>query len=274
LDLEYYSPFGPCDCITLPDDCLPGQVYCGTSFYGSVVDSTLDLDLSLNLGAEVCDVDNSFYTCVGDEEGPVQCLDIDLTYSDTRVINECIGCKDPFAENYCNTCPYSDFSCFYSQQVTSGNNPVPGSCDVDGDGELTVLDIVMTVNYILGNVEFNQQQIEAADINSDGVVDVLDVLSCINNMLQFSTSQDNNLLKTIATTLQRPGGLKNTMRVFQSNGYTIRRLKDHMRKSNFSGYNMGSKMVRQQNHIRKSQKVERNLTRARENLNTLRNRRR
>ncbi len=50
--------------------------------------------------------------------------------------------------------------------------------DVNFDGELDVLDVIMTVSFIIEN-EFN----ESADLNSDGVINVLDVVVLIDMIL-------------------------------------------------------------------------------------------
>ena len=63
----------------------------------------------------------------------------------------------------------------------------PGdSCDVDlgdvnGDGTLNVLDVVLVVQFVLGSgtVEFEC----AADFNGDLVVNVLDIVSLVNEIL-------------------------------------------------------------------------------------------
>ena len=51
--------------------------------------------------------------------------------------------------------------------------------DVNGDGGLNVLDVVVLVSMILGNVEPNSN----ADVNQDGIVNVLDVVTLINLIL-------------------------------------------------------------------------------------------
>ena len=56
-------------------------------------------------------------------------------------------------------------------------NPLNG--DVNGDGDVNVLDIVMTVNIILSS-EYN----EIGDMNNDGNVDVLDIVLIINLILE------------------------------------------------------------------------------------------
>jgi hypothetical protein len=59
------------------------------------------------------------------------------------------------------------------------------SGDVNDDGQLNVLDIVQIVNYVLGNLEFNDSQILSADVNDDGLVNVLDIVTLVNMILTF-----------------------------------------------------------------------------------------
>ena len=53
------------------------------------------------------------------------------------------------------------------------------SGDVNGDEIINVLDIILTVNIILGTAEYNQ----SADINGDTVINVLDIVSLVNLIL-------------------------------------------------------------------------------------------
>ena len=53
------------------------------------------------------------------------------------------------------------------------------SGDINGDGGLNVLDVVILVNMILGSVD----ETANADVNQDGVINVLDVVSLINIIL-------------------------------------------------------------------------------------------
>lgn len=57
------------------------------------------------------------------------------------------------------------------------------SGDVNGDGSVDVLDIVTTVHYVLGNLEFTEEQINQADMNGDGTVDVLDIVTMVNKVM-------------------------------------------------------------------------------------------
>ncbi len=52
--------------------------------------------------------------------------------------------------------------------------------DVNADGLWDVLDIVLTINFIMGNSEPNEFEQIAADINNDGVINILDVVTMIN----------------------------------------------------------------------------------------------
>ncbi len=55
---------------------------------------------------------------------------------------------------------------------------LPG--DVNGDETVDILDIILTVNIILGTVEPTEQQQITADVNSDGTINILDVIAMVN----------------------------------------------------------------------------------------------
>jgi hypothetical protein len=55
--------------------------------------------------------------------------------------------------------------------------------DVNLDGIVNILDIVQNVNYILGNLDFTDEQIVQADFNQDGDVNVLDIVQAVNHIL-------------------------------------------------------------------------------------------
>ena len=46
--------------------------------------------------------------------------------------------------------------------------------DVDGDGEVTVMDATLVQKYIVNEATLTAEQIALADINGDGTVTVLD----------------------------------------------------------------------------------------------------
>ena len=51
--------------------------------------------------------------------------------------------------------------------------------DVNGDDIINVLDIILTVNIVLGSADFSQN----ADMNQDGIVNILDIVSLVNIIL-------------------------------------------------------------------------------------------
>ena len=54
------------------------------------------------------------------------------------------------------------------------------SGDVNQDNQVNVLDIVLTVNYVLGAGELNISQQNIADMNNDGIVNILDIILIVN----------------------------------------------------------------------------------------------
>ena len=51
--------------------------------------------------------------------------------------------------------------------------------DVNGDGALNILDIVIIANIILGSAE----NVNLADVNQDGQVNILDIVALANMIL-------------------------------------------------------------------------------------------
>ena len=95
---------------------------------------------------------------------------------DSGIVDDWIieGCTDSSALNYDPYATIDDGSC-----QASGYLPY----DVNNDGNVDVLDVVMVVNAILGNAELDELQMEAIDQNEDNNVDVLDVVALVNVIL-------------------------------------------------------------------------------------------
>ena len=55
--------------------------------------------------------------------------------------------------------------------------------DVNDDEALNVLDVVLTINFILDLESPSNNQFDSADINSDGLLNVLDVVLLVNLIL-------------------------------------------------------------------------------------------
>ena len=75
-----------------------------------------------------------------------------------------------------NNCGTSDFSCDLGFSDSG-----PG--DVNADGDINVLDVVVTVNVILSLEPITDQILSSADLNYDGNIDVLDVVLIISMIL-------------------------------------------------------------------------------------------
>ena len=71
--------------------------------------------------------------------------------------------------------------------ITLSSYDLPASSvtgDVNLDGGQSILDIVQMVNYTLGDLDLNQQQLENADINNDSIVNILDIVQLVNLILE------------------------------------------------------------------------------------------
>ncbi|UCE19262.1 MAG: T9SS type A sorting domain-containing protein [Gemmatimonadota bacterium] len=57
--------------------------------------------------------------------------------------------------------------------------------DINGDGSIDVLDIVVVVNHILGTQTLTGEALDRANCNGDDVIDILDALSIVNVILGY-----------------------------------------------------------------------------------------
>ena len=76
--------------------------------------------------------------------------------------------------------------------------------DVNGDAMVNVLDLVLTIRYILGLVPFTPTQFWAADIWTDGIINVMDALRIVNIILSTP------MAKTVQTNEQATVWIENT----------------------------------------------------------------
>ncbi len=66
--------------------------------------------------------------------------------------------------------------------------------DINFDGDINVVDIVMMVNFILDNDSPTNEQFIASDLNNDGNLDVLDIILNVNNILNGQLGLSNSNL--------------------------------------------------------------------------------
>ena len=62
------------------------------------------------------------------------------------------------------------------------NNGISG--DIDGNGIIDSMDMYKIIQYILGNIEFNEQEQKNADINKDNKIDSMDMYLMIQEILK------------------------------------------------------------------------------------------
>ncbi len=123
----------------------------------------------------------------------------------TRYGNEVVyGCTDSGACNYDANATNNDGSCEYAQGSCDCNgDPINNYCDcsynyadecgvcdgdgtsclepgdVNGDGLLDIVDIIIMINMVLGNAEVDY----LADLNDDSLVNIVDVILLVNIIL-------------------------------------------------------------------------------------------
>ena len=72
----------------------------------------------------------------------------------------------------------------YAEQIFYTNwQPAQNSADINLDGTTNVVDVVQLVQYVLGNLELNDESLQNADFNQDDSINVLDVVSIVSFIL-------------------------------------------------------------------------------------------
>ena len=82
-----------------------------------------------------------------------------------------------------STLLWADLSNIYIQSVTIEPSEGCTTLDVNNDGLINVIDVVQTVNLVLGDTPPTEWESCAADGNSDGIINVLDVVLLVNYIL-------------------------------------------------------------------------------------------
>ncbi len=83
---------------------------------------------------------------------------------------------------YANNEIDTEWMMFVLDELTGSNQEIAG--DVNNDSLINILDIIQTVNIILGtNSNPTDYELWAADMNQDGDIDILDVVLIVNTIL-------------------------------------------------------------------------------------------
>ena len=78
----------------------------------------------------------------------------------------------------------ADLVNIYGQSITilDDSSCVAGG-DVNADGVVNVVDVISSVNHIIGNTILEGDSFCSSDLNSDGIINVTDIISLINIIL-------------------------------------------------------------------------------------------
>ena len=105
----------------------------------------------------------------------------------TECMNYCVsyvmdnyGYTEEDATYWCSNTPDSQNGCADS---CMDENDFCDTGDSTLDGNVDILDVVLTVDFVLGNAIPGDDQLCAADMNTDGTIDVLDVVQIVDIIL-------------------------------------------------------------------------------------------
>ncbi|MBT3251641.1 MAG: hypothetical protein HN729_03120 [Candidatus Marinimicrobia bacterium] len=74
------------------------------------------------------------------------------------------------------------FQIFFSRTIQN----IPSYGDINQDDQVNILDIIFLMNFILGEQEYSDEQLQLADLNQDAEINILDVINLINLILDPS----------------------------------------------------------------------------------------
>lgn len=190
-------PFNP-SMIDFPDDLDYLDYFTGNTNF-SVVSSGIDLDVAYEFSGFV---DAFGSVILPGDLGEYECLQINYEEQFTFYY---LG--TPIGYTYIRSYYYlaEDLGIAVIISSLEDENPVPNTFniartfarlyvtskevntgllgDINNDGVINVLDVVITVNIILGVIEPTEDEAWAADVNQDGNINVLDIVLIVNIIL-------------------------------------------------------------------------------------------
>ena len=107
-------------------------------------------------------------------------------------------------------------------EPNEGVDPPDGQLgDVNFDNSVNIQDIVQTINYILGNLEFSADAFQRADVNEDGTVNILDIVGIVQIILDGGL-RGGNPLRHPLTNWEEDQIIRNLKPLFNNSVYTRR----------------------------------------------------
>lgn len=109
-------------------------------------------------------------------------FNLSTTYDDIDVVFELdeYFAKYTLYVHYPNNSYWGSANAYYIVEADSSQCTIG---DVSGDGVVNVVDVISSVNHIVGNSVLEGDSFCAADLNGDGIINVTDIISLINIIL-------------------------------------------------------------------------------------------
>jgi hypothetical protein len=55
--------------------------------------------------------------------------------------------------------------------------------DVNGDGIYNIMDVLLCMQFVMGGIELEEDELNRANVNYDGVIDIFDLLLIVDLVL-------------------------------------------------------------------------------------------
>ena len=92
-------------------------------------------------------------------------------------------CSFAFSQNEFSSGPYGNGYFETAGPFIINDLNATSSGDINSDNSVNVQDVIVLIGYILGNLNFTDQQQNLADVNNDNAINVQDIVIIVNNIL-------------------------------------------------------------------------------------------